>query len=141
MSTVFKSTLREIKYPQQDVYRVLSDFSNIERLKSRIPANEIESISFDENSLNISTPMGDVSMETVERIEPQTLKFASSQSPLPFELQIEILPVDANSCKLQLSVNAEINPFIKSMVKKPLQDGLEKIADALQKIDFHRQDA
>ena len=31
---------------------------------------------------------------------------------------------------------AELNPFIKSMVEKPLQEGVEKIADALALVPY-----
>ena len=32
---------------------------------------------------------------------------------------------------MKLTIKAELNMFIKGMVKKPLQEGIEKIADAL----------
>jgi hypothetical protein len=47
-----------------------------------------------------------------------------------------VLPVDEQNSKMKLTLKAELNPFIKSMVEKPLQDGLEKIADALSKVHY-----
>jgi hypothetical protein len=32
---------------------------------------------------------------------------------------------------MKVTVKAELNPFIKSMVENPLQEGVEKIAEAL----------
>jgi carbon monoxide dehydrogenase subunit G len=58
------------------------------------------------------------------------------QSPVPFNLWIQVLPVDEQNSKMKLTLKAELNPFIKSMVEKPLQDGLEKIADALSKVHY-----
>ena len=44
--------------------------------------------------------------------------------------------IDENNAKMKVTVKAELNPFIKSMVEKPLQDGVEKIADALAMIPY-----
>ncbi len=37
---------------------------------------------------------------------------------------------------MKLTIKAELNPFIKGMVSKPLTEGIEKIADALQAIHY-----
>lgn len=37
---------------------------------------------------------------------------------------------------MKLTIRADINPFIKTMVQKPLQEGIEKIADALQAMQY-----
>ena len=55
---------------------------------------------------------------------------------MPFNFWIQLLPVTAATCKMKLTIKAELNPFIKGMVKKPLEEGIEKIADALQAISY-----
>ena len=132
----FESTIREINYPQQNVYNLLSDLSNIEKIKDRLPEDKIKDLTFDENSISISSPMGAVKLNIIKREEPTSIKFETEQSPLAFNLWIQILPVDENSCKMKLTIKAELNPFIKGMVSKPLQDGLEKVADLLQMIKY-----
>jgi hypothetical protein len=37
---------------------------------------------------------------------------------------------------MKLTLKASLNPFIKGMVQKPLSEGIEKIADALQMIQY-----
>ncbi|HEY9543445.1 SRPBCC family protein [Prevotella sp.] len=135
MST-FESTIRPINYPQQSVYNLLSDLTNIERVKSRLPEDKARDLVFDQNSISISTPMGSVKLRIVDREEPKCIKFETEQSPLPFNFWIQILPVTEASSKMKLTIKADLNPFIKGMVSKPLQEGLEKIADALQLIDY-----
>ncbi|WP_434502109.1 SRPBCC family protein [Prevotella sp.] len=132
----FESTIRQINYPQQNVYNLLSDLSNIERIKDRLPEDKIKDLTFDENSISISSPMGAVKLNIIEREEPSCIKFETEKSPLPFNLWIQILPVDEASSKIKLTIKAELNPFIKGMVSKPLQEGIEKIADALQMIKY-----
>ena len=63
-------------------------------------------------------------------------KFETVQSPVPFNVWVQVLPVDENNSKMKVTVKAELNPFIKSMVEKPLQDGVEKIADALAQVHY-----
>lgn len=132
----FESSVRQIPHSQQAVYNMLSDLSNIDRVKDRIPADKLNELTFDADSMSISTPMGAVKLKIVDREEPKCIKFETEQSPLPFNFWIQILPVTDTTCKMKLTIKAELNPFIKGMVSKPLQEGIEKIADALQMINY-----
>lgn len=135
MST-FESTIRPINHPQQNVYDMLSDLSNIDRVKSRLPEDKAKDLVFDTDSISVATPMGAIKLRIVDRDEPKCIKFETEQSPLPFHFWIQILPVTDATSKMKLTIKADLNPFIKGMVSKPLQEGIEKIADALQLIDY-----
>lgn len=132
----FESTIRQIDYPQQSVYQLLSDLSNIDKVKDRIPEDKVKDLTFDTDSIAINTPMGAVKLAIVERDEPKCIKFETTESPLPFNFWIQILSVTTQSSKMKLTIKADLNPFIKGMVSKPLQEGIEKIADALQAIKY-----
>jgi carbon monoxide dehydrogenase subunit G len=135
--TKFESSIREIQAPQQKVYDLLSNLENLEKVRDRVPEDKLKDFSFDHDSLSVNVPpVGSISMRIVEREEPKTIKFETEQSPVPFNFWIQLLPVTNDSCKMKLTIKAELNPFIKTMVQKPLQEGLEKIADALQMIDY-----
>ena len=121
MST-FESSVREIAHAQQSVYNTLSDLSNLERLRDRIPQDKINDFSFDADHISFQAPMvGTIRVAIVDREEPKTIKFETEQSPIPFHFWI---------------LKADINPFIKGMVQKPLQEGIDKIADVLQMINY-----
>ena len=134
--TKIESTIREIAYSQQAVYNMLSDLSNIQKVQDKIPQEHVKDLTFTSDSISISTPMGAVKMVIVNREEPKEIKFETQESPLPFNFWIQILPVDETSTKMKLTIKADLNPFIAGMVKKPLQEGIEKIADALQLIHY-----
>ncbi len=137
MSSTFESSIREIQAPQQRVYDMLSNLQNIEKVRNRIPEDKLKDFSFDNDSISISVPpVGSISMHIVDREEPKTIKFEAQQSPVPFNFWIQLLPVTDVTSKMKLTIKADLNPFIKGMVAKPLQEGLEKIADALQMIDY-----
>ena len=137
MSSKFESSVREINAPQQTVYNALSNLENLEKVRDRIPADKVKDFSFDHDSVSINVPpVGNISMKIVDRDEPKCIKFETTNSPVPFNFWIQLLPVTAATCKMRLTIKAELNPFIKQMVKKPLEEGIEKIADALQMIQY-----
>ncbi len=134
--TKIESTIREIAYPQQAVYNMLSDLSNIQKVQDKIPHEQVKNLTFTADSISISTQMGAVKMVIVNREAPREIKFETQESPLPFNFWIQILPVSETSSKMKLTIKADLNPLIAGMVKKPLQEGIEKIADALQLIHY-----
>lgn len=80
----FESTIREINYPQQNVYNLLSDLSNIEKIKDRLPEDKVKDLIFDENSISISSPMGAVKLNIIEREEPKCIKFETRKKSFTF---------------------------------------------------------
>lgn len=134
--TKIESTIREIAYPQQAVYNMLSDLSNIQKVQDKIPHEQVKDLTFTADSISISTQMGAVKMVIVNREVPREIKFETQESPIPFNFWIQILSVSETSSKMKLTIKADLNPFIAGMVKKPLQEGIEKIADALQLIHY-----
>ena len=135
--TKFESSIKHIPYPVEDVYRNISDLSNLERVRDRIPQDKLESFSFDSDSVEVSVPpVGTIKLRIIEREEPKCVKFETEQSPMPFNLWIQVLPVDAENSKMKVTVKADIPFMLKGMVAGPLQDGIEKIADALSQIPF-----
>ncbi len=133
----FESSIKQIPFSQQSVYNMLSDLQNIERVKDRIPEDKVKDLKFDSDSVSINAaPVGEVKLRIVEREEPKCVKFESVQSPIPVKLWVQMLPVTETSCKIKLTIDAELNPFIKAMVSGPLKDGIEKVADALSMINY-----
>ena len=135
--TKFESSVKQIPYPVEDVYRNISDLNNLERVRDRIPEDKLNSFSFDSDSVSVNVaPVGDLKLRIIEREENKCIKFETVQSPLPFNLWIQVLPVSETESKLKVTVQADIPFMLKGMVAGPLQDGVEKIADALSKIPF-----
>ena len=133
----FESSIKQIPYSQESVYRSLRDLSNLEKVRDRVPQDKVKDFTFDQDTVTMNvSPVVGISMRIVEREEPKCIKFETTKSPLPFNFWIQLLPVTATTCKMRLTIKADINPFIKGMVSKPLQEGLEKIADALAMIRY-----
>ena len=133
----FESSVKQIPFSQERVYAKLSDLSNLESMKDRIPQDKVKDISFDSDTLTFSVdPVGKIILEVIEREPFKCIKFETTQSPLPFNLWIQLVPDSEQGCKMKLTIRVDINPFMKAMVQKPLQEGIEKMADMLAMIQY-----
>ncbi|MCR5270892.1 MAG: SRPBCC family protein [Prevotella sp.] len=133
----FESSIKQVPYSQEAVYNLISDLSNLERVRNRVPEDKIKDFSFDKDSVTVNAPMvGSITLQIVERDEPKCVKFESVQSPVPFNLWIQVLPVSETASKMKVTVKADIPFMLKAMVSGPLQDGVEKIADALAMVPY-----
>ncbi len=133
----YESSIKTVPYPQEAVYRNISDLSNLARIRDRIPSDKVQEFTFDQDSVSVSVPpVGQITLRIVEREEPKCIKFEAVQSPLPFNLWVQILPIDEQTSKMKVTVDADIPMMLKPMVSGPLNDGVEKVADALALIDY-----
>jgi hypothetical protein len=144
------SEIKTINFPVEKVYNRLSDLRNIEKLvnpekfreiKDQMPdAPDIKIENFqateDECSFSIN-PIGKVGLSVVDKELNKLIKLSGSEGlPLDFNCWLQFLPVDEENCKVRLTLHAEMNPIIKMMVNKHLAAGVDRIADALTKINF-----
>jgi len=135
--TKFESSIKQVPYAQEAVYKNLSDLRNLEKVRDRVPEDKLQDFSFDENQVSVRVdPVGKITLRICEREEPKCVKFESVESPMPFNLWIQVLPVTADSSKMKVTVKADIPFMLKGMVSGPLQDAVEKIADALAMVDY-----
>lgn len=133
----FESKIQQVPYTQQSVYNMLSDLSNAERVKQRVDDDQIHSMEFSNDSLSVNVPpIGKIAIQIVDREEPKCVKYKSVDSPLPFNLYVQMLPVTDTTSKMKLTLEAELNFMMKGIVSKPLQEGLEKLAEALASIRY-----
>ena len=133
----FESSIKQVPYAQEAVYRNLSDLSNLEKVRDRVPEDKVQDFTFDKDTVSVSVPpVGKISIRICDREEPKCVKFESVDSPMPFHLWIQVLPVTETTSKMKVTVDADIPFMLKGMVAGPLQDGVEKISDALAMIDY-----
>lgn len=133
----FESSIKQIPYSQKAVYDCISDLNNLERVRDRVPADKIQDFQFDQDTVSISAaPVGEIKLHIIDRDEPKCVKFETVQSPVPFYLWIQVLPVNETSSKMKVTVDADIPFMLKGMVSGPIQEGVEKIVEALAMIPY-----
>lgn len=138
----FESTVKHVPYSQERVYTKLSDLSNLVSVRERLDmmkeklAGKVEDLSFDRDSLTLKVQGINLTLRIVEREPMKCIKFEGDKTPVPLNLWIQILPVSEEEAKMKVTIRAEVNMFMKAMVSKPLQEGVEKLADMLAMIPY-----
>ena len=135
--TEFVSGIKSIPQNDERIFGMLSDLSNLEKIKDRIPQDKIKDFEFDRDSCSFSvSPVGKITFQIVDREPNKTIKFATTNSPLPLYLWIQLKQVAEMDTRMRLTVRAELNSFIQPMVSKPLQEAVDKISDVLAALPY-----
>lgn len=136
--TNFTSDIKIIPHGRQQIYDVLSNMENLEKVKDRIPQHKVQEFSFDQDSCSFSVPpVGQLRVVIVERDAPEIIRLAVANAPIEASLFVRLIPENENETQVQLTVEANLNPVLMSMVSKPLQEGMNKIADFLTVIPYN----
>ena len=117
------------------------DPSQLEKLKD---------VQLSADRISIPAPMvGEIALRIIEREDPAltdgkgTIKFETEQSPIEANLWIQMLPSSeaytpdgSKGSKIKLTLKADLNPMIKMMVGKKLEEGIDKFADMLAMLPY-----
>jgi carbon monoxide dehydrogenase subunit G len=133
----FISDIKTIPYSDQEIFAVLSDLRKLDLVKDKIPQDKLQDFSYDQDSCTVNVnPVGKIRFVIIEREPNSTIKFEAEQLPFKLNLWIQLKQVADNDTKMKLTVKADLNPFLKPMVSKPLQEGLNKMAEALSTVPY-----
>lgn len=135
----YESSIKQVPYAQQAVYEMLSDLNNIDRVRDRLPEDKLQNITFDRDSVTVAVPpIGEIALHVCDREEPKCVKFEAAQSPIPFNLWVQMLPVTETSSKMKVTLQADIPLMLKAMVGSRLQEGVEQMAEMLAMIPYEK---
>ena len=135
--TEFVSDVKTVLYSDADIYRILSDLRKLEKVKDHIPEDKIRDFTIDEESVSFRVdPIGKVTFLVVEREQDKLVKFKSEKLPFDVFLWIQLVAKTAKETKLRMTVRADLKPFMKGLVEKPMKEVVDKIADALAQLPY-----
>ncbi len=135
--TDFTSSIQQIPYSSKKVFVKLSDFNNLESLKNKLPDDKIRDLSFDADNISFNVdPVGTVSFRIIERNPNDTIKLESVKSPIKLTGWIQLKEVTEDDTRLKLTIRADIPFMLKGMISKPLEDGIQKVAEILASIKY-----
>ena len=138
----FESSVKHVPYTQERVYTKLADLNNLASVRERLDAikaqagGKVEDLSFDQDSLTLKVQGINLTLRIIEREPMKCIKFEGDKTPIPLNVWIQILPLSDTEAKMKVTIRAEVNAFMKAMVSKPLQEGVEKLADMLALIPY-----
>lgn len=131
------SEIKKINYSDNQIFDVLSDLRKLDLLKDKLPGDKFKDFSYDQDSCSVNVnPIGKIRFLIIERTPNSTIKFEAQQLPFKLTLWINLDQVADNATEMKLTVDADLSPFLKPMVSKPLQEGLNKMADALSSVPY-----
>ena len=137
-----ESSVKHIAYSQEQVYAKVSDLSNLKTLIDRIPEDQKQGINLEnlewtpDKVSTVVQPVGKVEVAIVSREPYKCVKMESTQSPIKLYLWIQIVSTGQDSCKIKITVDADLNIFIAKMAEKPLTEAVEKLADMLAVLQY-----
>ncbi len=135
--TEFVSDVKTILYSDEEVFRVLSDLRNLQKVQGEIPQDQVRDLTFDEESVSFRVePIGSVRFLVTEREPYKRVKLKSEKLPFDVFLWIELVAKGEKDTRLRLTLRAELNPFIRGMVEKPMKEMLEKMSEALSRLPY-----
>lgn len=137
--TEFVSEVKTILHSDADVYRVLSDPRNLQKVKGELPEDQIRDLIFDEDSISFRVdPIGAVRFLVIEREPNKLVKLQSEKLPFDVFLWIQLVAKGEKDTRLRLTLRAELNALIRGMVEKPMREMLEKMSEALSRLPYDR---
>lgn len=138
----YESSIKYVPYSQERVYNKLSDLNNLESVRDRLDSmkdkleGKLEDMIFDRDSMTVKVQGINLTLRIVEREPMKCVKFEGDKSPIPLNLWIQMLPVTDEQSKIKVTIRAEVNMFMKAMISKPLNEGVEKLAEMLSVIPY-----
>lgn len=136
----YESKITSAPYTAAQIYRVLSDLKNIERVRDLIPQDKIQEMEIDSDYIRMKVDgLGQkITIAIVDRIENDTVKFGAEGIPMEANFWIQLKEVAPTDTRIKLTVKAEIPMMFKFMIKNKLQQGLDQAADMLAQFPYNQ---
>jgi hypothetical protein len=133
----FSSEVKTIPHNDDKIFALLSDMSNLERVRERIPQDKVKNFIFDRDTCGFTVdPVGAVMFRIVNLEPNKTIKFSTTNSPIPLSMWIQLKQIAENDTKMKMTVRAELSPLLKPMVSKPLQEAIDKISEIVARLPY-----
>ena len=125
-----KSDHKELNKSADSVFEFLTDFRNFEKLMPEQIANwqaDAESCSFEIKG------MANIQLRMAEKKAPEFLKIvAEGKTPFPFSLMTHLQKKSDNLTESFFEIDADVNPMMSMMVKRPLENLVNIMNDKLK---------
>lgn len=134
----YESKITSAPCSAQQIYRVLSNMQNLERVREFIPQDKVQEMEIEPDRVRMKVDglAQKITIAIVDRIENDTIKFGAEGIPMDANFWIQMKEVSPTDTRLKLTVKADIPFMFKFMVEKKLQQGLDQAADMLAQFPY-----
>ena len=133
MELKVESKIGRLRTDDTRIYGFLSNCNNFQQFAA---SDKIKNWRADSDSCGFNVDgAGDVIFRIVERRPNELIKFSieNAQAENIF-LWIQLKSASPGDTRVKLTAKLETNPVLKMLISKPLQQGLDKIVETLEKI-------
>lgn len=111
---------------EQEFFGIVSDMRNIPAL---LPEQAIN-VQADNDNLSFTVQgMGSIALRVIQRVTYSLVQLAPvGKTPFQFVLSIKIAGL-GNNCRVMYEIDADLNPLMAMMAKRPLQNLVDMMAD------------
>lgn len=111
---------------EQEFFTLMSDMRNIPAL---LP-EQVINVNADEDNLSFTVQgMGSIALRVSQRITYSLIQLVPvGKTPFQFVLSIKIAGL-GNNCRVMYEIDAELNPLMSMMAKRPLQNLVNMMAE------------
>lgn len=136
--TKYESKITSAPCSAQQIYRIMSNLQNLERVRDLIPKDKIQEMEIEPDRVRIKVDglAQKITIAIVDRIENDTVKFGAEGIPMDANFWIQLKELAPNDTRIKLTVKADIPMMFKMMIGKKLQDGLDQAADMLAQFPY-----
>ncbi|MDE7026181.1 MAG: hypothetical protein K2O88_09940 [Paramuribaculum sp.] len=124
-----------INRPVQDVYNSITNLGAYQGLLEQLPAEakeKVGSVRFTDSSVIIAAaPVGEIQFDVVEKREPELMKLAAANSPVPFEILVHMSADGSNASKVSTELNVEIPAMLRPMIGGKMQEAADKFSELI----------
>lgn len=134
----YESKITSAACSAAQVYRVLSNMENLNRVKDMIPKDKIQEMEVepDRVRLKVDGLAQKITIAIVDRMENDTIKFGAEGIPMQANFWIQMKEVSPVDTRLKLTIKADIPFMFKMMLEKKLQTGLDQAAEMLAQFPY-----
>ena len=114
----YESKITSAPCSAQQVYRVLSNLQNLERVRDLIPKDKIQELEIEPDRVRMKVDglAQKITIAIVDRIENDTVKFGAEGIPMDANFWIQMKELSPVDTRLKLTVKADIPFMFKMMV-------------------------
>lgn len=136
--TKYESKITSAPCSAQQIYRVMSNLQNLERVRDMIPKDKIQEMEIEPDRVRMKVDglAQKITIAIVDRIENDTVKFGAEGIPMDANFWIQLKELAPNDTRIKLTVKADIPMMFKMMIGKKLQEGLDQAADMLAQFPY-----
>ena len=134
----YESKITSAPCTAAQIYNVLSNMQNLERVKDMIPKDKIQEMEIEPDRVRIKVDgLGQkLTIAVVDRIENDTVKFGLEGIPMNANFWIQLKELNPVDTRIKLTLKADIPFMFKMMVEKKLQTGLDQAAEMLAQFPY-----